>query len=207
MDINEGKKRMVIRGKKREVIAAMREQAGLDETGAEKLLDFLERNPSVLDIDEKFEQNLYMEEAEGGSDAEGFCLGLMIPEYNYYINIKVSTAFLLSVLIDEKIPFPVTSLYLTARGMNRPIQKIEEDSGMKCILLELLKLPGKTGRADILDKFKGECCNNHLSCRFRNEGKCHCTCGDAEGILERLAEMGILRKTEDTYRYDVIGSL
>lgn len=131
MDINEGKKRMVIRGKKREVIAAMREQAGLAETGAEKLLDFLERNPSVLDIDEKFEQNLYMEEAEGGSDAEGFCLGLMIPEYNYYINIKVSTAFLLSVLIDEKIPFPVTSLYLTARGMNRPIQKIEEDSGMK----------------------------------------------------------------------------
>lgn len=40
MDKNVGKNRVVILGKKGEVIAAMRERAGLDETGTKKLLNF-----------------------------------------------------------------------------------------------------------------------------------------------------------------------
>lgn len=207
MSTNMEKERLIISGKREEVIASLREQAGMDEAYAEKWLDFLESDPSVLGDDEKFEQSLCMEEIEEGGDGGGFSLGLMMPKYNYYINIKAATVFLLSLIIDNKISFPAVSLGLAVRGMNRLVQKIEEDSGGKCILLELWRQPEKTGRADLLDRFKGECCNNHLSCRFRNEGECRCTCEDAAEILEKLADEGILIRKGDTYRYDMIGSL
>lgn len=207
MSTDMEKERLIISGKREEVIASLRDQAGMDEDGAEELLDFLESDPSVLGADEKFERSLHMEETEEGRDRGGFTLGLMMPKYNYYINITAATVFVLSQIIDKRTSIPVTSFGLAARGMNRLVQKIEEDSGVKCILLELLRLPEKTGRADLLNKFKGECCNNHLSCRFRNEGKCRCTCEDAAEILEKLADKGILKRTGDAYRYTVVGSL
>ena len=207
MSTNMEKERLIISGKREEVIASLREQAGMDEAYAEKWLDFLESDPSVLGDDEKFEQSLCMEEIEEGGDGGGFSLGLMMPKYNYYINIKAATVFLLSLIIDNKISFPAVSLGLAVRGMNRLVQKIEEDSGEKCVLLELWRQPENTGRADLLDRIKGECCNNHLACRFRNEGECRCTCEDAAEILGKLADEGILIREGDTYRYDVIGSL
>lgn len=103
MSTDMEKERLIISGKREEVIASLRDQAGMDEAGAEKLLDFLESDPSVLGADEKFEQSLYVEEIEEGGDGGGFSLGLMTPKYNYYINIKAATVFLLSLFIDTPL--------------------------------------------------------------------------------------------------------
>jgi hypothetical protein len=130
-----------------------------------------------------------------------------MPHYNYYINVRVGTVFLLSVLIDDKIGEPITAGYLTVRGLKQLVVKIDEDSGIKCILLELLRLPNKMGKEDILMDFKGECCNNNLKCHYRDENRCKCTNNDVKNIMERLVNIGILIKKDGLYYYDPLGTI
>lgn len=187
-----------VHGKKQEVLAELQE-IGLSQQSAEKLLALLTKEKNLVCKDEIFQ----MDPIENKSD--GKMLGLMILEYNYFINIRVGTAFLLSVLIDNNVGFPITSSYLAVRGMKRLIEKIDEYSGVKCILLEILRTPNKSAETSILDGFYGECCNNNLHCSFQNEGKCKCTVENVEKIMEQLVSIGILKKEDRTYYYDPLG--
>ena len=185
-------------GKKSEIIEKI-QGIGLNQQKAEKILALLTKERNIICEDETYQ----MEPCTTQSDSKMF--GLMFMEYNYFINIRVGTVFLLSILIDNNIGLPITSGYLAVRGMKRMIEKIDENSGVKCILLEILRLPNKMAKVDILSGFCGECCNNNLRCCFRNESKCMCTTEEVENIMEQLAEMGILRKEGETYRYDPLG--
>lgn len=189
-------------GKKDEIIKVLEEQMGFDKCAAEKILAFLSKEKSdILCSDEIFQMNRIPAESNER------LLSLMIMEYNYYINIRASTIFLLSTLIDSQVHLPVVSLCMAIKGMKRLVEHIEEDSGMKCILLEILRQADKKGKDNLLEGFKGECCNNHLECRFQNDGQCRCTAKDTVCIMEKLKDIGILKKKGEVYQYDPIGSL
>ncbi len=191
-----------IQGSEADILGVLQEQIGLDGCGAARVLAFLEKESSaVLYNDETYQVTKNVPSISPGM------LGLMTLHYDYYINIRASTIFLLSVLLDAKVKVPVTAGYLAVKGMNRLIEKIDENSGTKCILMEILRLPGKTGNCEILEAFNGECCNNHLTCRFRSENKYQCTKRDVAYIMEGLADIGILEKRGNFYCYDPIGSL
>lgn len=185
-------------GKKTEVIEKLQE-IGLNQQNAEKILTLLTKERNIICEDETYQ----MESCKNESDSK--MLSFMLLEYNYFINIRVGTIFLLSVLFDNSIGLPITSGYLAVRGMKRLVEKIDENSGVKCILLEILRSPNKMAKVDILNDFCGECCNNNLKCCFHNENKCMCTVEKVENIMKQLADMGILRKEGEMYRYDPLG--
>lgn len=187
-----------VSGKKSEIIEKLQE-AGLNQQSSEKLLSLLTKEKNIICEDETYQMEPYKEK----SDTQ--MLGLMLMEYNYFINIRVATVFILSVLIDNNVGLPITSGYLAVRGLNRLVEKIDENTGVKCILLEILRSPDKMGKADILSNFCGECCNNNLKCCFQNEDKCLCTVEKTEKIMEQLTDIGILKKENSTYRYDPLG--
>lgn len=187
-------------GKKSVVIEKLQE-VGFSYQVSEKLITFLTKEKNILCEDESYR----LEVCEKGADSR--MLGLMIMDYNYYINIRVGTAFLLSLFVDNSIGLPVASGYLTVRGMNRLIEKIDETDGTKCILLEILRVPNKVCKDDILMDFKGECCNNYLKCQFRKDSRCICTAMNVKNIMEQLADMGILRKEGEIYRYSTLGNI
>ena len=188
-------------GKKTVVIEKLRE-VGFSDQVSEKLIDFLTKEKNILCEDELYRmEQIYPK----GSDSK--MLGFMIMDYNYYLNIRVGTAFLLSLFVDNKIGLPVASGYLTVRGMHRLLEKITETDGTKCILLEILRAPNKEGKEDILMDFKGECCNNYLECNFRKDNRCTCTAMNVKDIMEQLFDMGILKKEGGIYRYSTLGSI
>lgn len=192
--------RVCICGKKAEIIEKFLE-IGLSSNTSEKILDFLTREQNVLGEDETCEVHINTAQMNNGM------MGFMTMDCNYYINARVGTIFLVSVLIDNHVGLPITSGYLTIRGMNRLVEKIDEETGTKCILLEILRTSEKSGKDDILTAFKGECCNNYLNCCFRDENRCKCTNIDVKEIMERLASAGILRRERTVFHYDPIGAL
>ncbi|MBD5469488.1 MAG: hypothetical protein HDR21_15290 [Lachnospiraceae bacterium] len=185
-------------GKKSEIIERLQE-VGLNQQGSEKLLSLLTKEKNIICEDETYQMEPYKEKSDGNM------LGLMLMEYNYFINVRVGTVFLLSVLIDNSIGLPITSGYLAVRGMNRLVEKIDENTGVKCILLEILRSPNKSGKVNILSDFFGECCNNNLKCCFQNENRCMCTIDKVESIMEQLTDIGILKKDGEIYRYETLG--
>lgn len=189
-----------IRGKKSEIIKNLQE-VGFSQQVSEKLLLFLAKEKNILAEDE------FCIMEESCEISSGKMLGLMLMDCTYYINIRVGTAFLLSLLIDNNIGMPIASTYLTARGVNRLIEKIDEHSGAKCILLEILRHPDKAVKEDVLSNFHGECCNNYLKCRFKKEYSCRCTNKEVLDILEHLVSAGIIRKEDEVYYYSPLGVL
>lgn len=185
-------------GEKIEIIEKLQE-IGLNQQKAEELLALLTKERNIICEDETYQIELCKDQSDSNM------LSFMVLEYNYFINIRVGTIFLLSVLFDNSIGLPIASGYLTIKGMKRLVEKIDEDSGVKCILIEILRSPNKMGGVDILSGFCGECCNNNLKCCFRNEGKCMCTSEKVENILRQLADMGILKKAGEMYRYNPLG--
>ena len=189
-----------ISGKKSEIIEKLQE-VWLNQQSSEKVFSLLTKEKNIICKDETFK----MESCKEKSD--GKVLGLMYMECDYFINVRVGTIFLLSVLIDNIIGLPVTSGYLAVRGMNRLLEKIDEYTGIKCILLEILRTPSKMGTVNILSDFRGECCNNNLKCRFQNENRCMCTIEKVETIMKQLEEIGILKKEGEAYCYVPLGNM
>lgn len=187
-------------GKKTVVIEKLQE-VGFSYQVSEKLIAFLTKEKNILCEDESYRMEICAKESDSKM------LGLMIMDYNYYINIRVGTAFLLSLFIDNRIGLPVASGYLTVRGMNRLLEKIDETDGTKCILLEILRVPNKVGKDDILMDFKGECCNNYLKCQFRKDNRCICTSTNVKNIMEQLVDIGILKREGEMYYYSPLGNI
>lgn len=194
-------KRVIVKGSRNHIIETLCIECGFEEDDMIKILNFIEEEKNVLCEDEEYKITY------SGFNGNSNMLGLMIMDNSYYINIRVLTIFVISSLLDTKIGCPITAGYLTARGMNRMIEKINSDSGMKCILLEILRSPNKTGTIDILKRFKRECCNNDLCCTFRSENKCKCEVKDIETLMDQMVDMGVLKKEANYYKYDLFGSV
>lgn len=187
-----------ISGTESEIIKKLNE-IGLSQQTSKKLLSFLTKEKNIICEDETYRIMPHHETPEGN------IIGFMLMEYDYFLNIRVGTVFLLCVLIDNCIGLPITSGFFAIRGLNRLVEKIDENKGVKCILLEILRLPNKKADANILTRFCGECCNNDLDCCFRDDNHCMCTSENAEKIMQQLEEIGILKKEGNMYCYDALG--
>lgn len=190
-----------IQGDKEQVIKLMQDEFGVNEKDAHKILYYLINEKNILCVDE----TIRLEKNERVASPD--MLGLLIIDYNYYINVRVATVFVLSTLLDGKIQFPISSFGLAVQGMNKLIEKIDEWEGQKCILLELLRIPNKTGTMYLLDGLKKQCCNNHFKCKYKDQGNCKCTNNDVEEILKNLHKNGIVEKNDNEYKYSVFGLL
>lgn len=190
-------KRFIVSGSEDEVYKKLQEELGVEKDVAHQIFAILKEEKDIL-----WEDEVFKEEQSIKGHTNSNMLGLMIMERNYYINIKVITVILIALLTNAKC-----GISFISNDMNKLVVKIEEFSGMKCILLEILNTPNGIGKEDILDKLKNECGNNDLVCRFRSEWNCTCSHENVKEILEKLSNLGILVKQGEFYKYDPVGKL
>lgn len=169
---------------------------GIDATTANLLIDYLGKNTGLLSDDECVSVSTTFPSFPPG------VIGLMVPSTNYYINIKITTIVVAAFLADISFGQGVLSLLLGLCGFSgTAFTRLNEELGEKCIVRETLTRDPKIGSAHILDSLQGECCNNDLLCKFRHDGKCHCSKEDILNIYERLADRNMFKRIGDYYKY------
>jgi hypothetical protein len=138
--------------------------------------------------------------AQDGTDPLGFLIG----GANYYINLKKTTLILLAFMMDLKLTKGASSLMLNLMGVNfATIQKLGADNGEKCIVCELIHRKGKLNDVGTLLFGRASCINNHLLCRFRDEGRCGLKDGELMSIIDGLVKRGLFTFTEGRYAYNL----
>lgn len=184
-----------IKGSKSDVEFSFSE-LGINAANAHAIVDYLQKNKELLGDDECIKISTEFPSFPPG------VIGLMIPKTNYYINIKVTTIVVAAFLADISFSNGVMSMLLGMCGFsNTAFAELNEELGEKCIVRETLARNPKEGFAKILAPFKGECCNNDLSCKFRIENKCHCTEDDVLGIYEKLADRNMFSRIGNMFKY------
>ncbi len=193
-------------GSKDEIINAIADKLQIDTENAEKVFDLLENDANsgnkILSDGEYFYKETEIPHLPKGT------LGFLTLKLKYSINLKASTVFIISSLIDTKIGLNITSFGLTVKGLKQLITKIDETSGAKCIMAEILRTKDKKANVDIFSENKGECVNNQLECFYKNpSGTCKCTQNDVKKILDALENDGVLKNIDGFYTYSPLGYL
>lgn len=188
-------KYLVINGSKAQVESCFAD-LGIDASSANAIIDYLGKNKEILNSDEYVKIS-----TEFPSFPPGM-IELMIPETNYYINIKTATIVVAAFLADLYLTQGALSMLLGLGGFSgTALTTLSEEHGEKCIVRETLAQNPQVGSAHILAPLKGECCNNDLSCKYRIDGRCYCTEDDILKIYEKLAERNMFVRIGDFYHY------
>lgn len=187
-----------IEGDRKKITAALANNLSINNDEAEKVFTMLLQENRMLLDDETC--NPVSKKGAGG-------LSFVMKDCEYFVNVRVATIYLITYLIDSQIKFPATGLYMTMRGMKQMFAKIDEITGERCIILEILRSESKKGDVSLLDVFFGECCNNQLKCRYKKDSTCNCTHNDIHIIMESLLNKGILKKQNEEYYYSLVGTL
>ena len=141
--------------------------------------------------EEYFYVRQYMPEVPMGT------LCMLIPSKKYYINMRLSTLWILCVLLDINI----TKGWAVALGsmggkLKQIVYKINEENAEKCVLLELIRSDEGTFES------KKECFNNHFRCKYRDDcGMCIIEEKDILLIIQSLIDKGIITRIGNTYKY------
>lgn len=170
---------------------------GLNNTcDAEQIVTFLEHNKELLCSDEKIETS--MEISKSSPDM----MSMVFMKKNLYVNLKVSTILIVALLLDIHITEGFAQLLIAMMGINGQVfASFSEENGEKCIIKETLGTKDKTGYPSILSKFRGECCNNNLNCKYRIDDTCCCTPDKIKKIFDDLVSCNMFRKVGDFYKY------
>lgn len=114
-------------------------QQGIEsEEDANKIIEFLTNNREILSNSEKFEIDAEYPDMPHGM------IGLMIAKYTYYVNIKVTTIALITLLLDINVTGGLAATLLSLGGASsRGIIKLNEFEGEKCIVKETLILSSR----------------------------------------------------------------
>ena len=167
-----------------------------DMQSANMVLDFLLDNHVFLDESESISYSSVYQDVPQGA------LSLTSPEKNYYVNVKIITIAVAAMILDVVLTKGVVSGILAIGGFSgTSILRLDEKSGEKCIVKETLLHNGKRGRKDVLSRHAGECCNNDLNCKFRNDDKCACSEKDVIAIYQRLADKNMFKRAGDCFEY------
>lgn len=178
----------MIDGTKKDIILALYNN-GIDKMeDAERLLDYLFQNREFLGKDE---------EIDNEEPTEDF-MGLTVCDNSYYVNVKTTTIVILATLLDICLTKGFASVALSLFGVYpTAFARIEEKSGEKCILKEILTRKQKMGNLQILEHNNGKCCNPFSCCKYRKGEECSCTGDDIILIYEKLSEKNVLKKSEE----------
>lgn len=122
---------------------------------------------------------------------------LLVMSKKYYINMKLTTLWVLCVLLDIEI---TKGMAVALGGMTgilkQVVYKISEENAEKCVLLEIIRKNMETLKAS------KECINNHLECKYRDAcDMCTIKEDDICSILQSLTNKGIIKKIRNTYKY------
>lgn len=185
-------------GNRKKVIEEIMQACSLSVEDSKGCLDFLEHNCQILSDDELLQYCNTGEHAiEGVSE-------FVSEDGQIYISVKRETIFLVALFLGLKIP---------ALGIGMEIAKSFglceikngfvriKDETMRCLLLELVR-SGKQGiDRNVLAKYKGECCNNYLGCKYKHDGFCNCKEKDVEEICDGFIKMGLAEKKGGKFFY------
>lgn len=190
---------MEAEGTKAQVIEAVMQTFSLDRDASKGCLDFIRDHQKILS-DEEFFQFSKLEEYEMAGVSE-----FVSEEGEYYISIKKSTVFLAALYLRNKIPFfknmKDIAGFFGIGNLKGAYLKLDTFQGYMCIMLELAKNRRCGADKSLLKKFKGECCNNQLECKYQVHGQCSCNTEIVEGICEDLWKQGVVDKKGRKYFY------
>lgn len=171
---------------------------GFNRENAKAIFDYLVKNKEKLHLadDEKITSSFEFPSFSPGT------IGFMTPKYNYSINIKKTTIIIVALILDIAFTKGIISTLLNMFGLSGIcITKLSEANGEKCIVKETVFSENKTGNADILNAFDGECCNCDMNCNYRRGDRCTCSRDNIIDIYQRLTEVGLFRKEGDSFVY------
>lgn len=178
-------------GNRNRVIEEIMQSCSLSVEDSKSCLDFLEHNCKILSDDELLQYcNTGESVIEGVSE-------FVSEDGQIYISVKKETIFLVALLLGLKIPVLGIGVEI-AQSMGlceikNGFVKIKDET-MRCLLLELARSRKQGIDSNVLAKYKGECCNNDLECKFKHDGLCNCSEKDVEQICDRFITMGIAEK-------------
>lgn len=186
-------------GTRSTIIESIMQECGLDQEYGAQCLSFIKKNQEILSGDEFFQYSRLEEhEVQGVSE-------FVSEEGKYYISLKKSTIFLVVLYLECTIP-SLKKLnkipgFMGMPGIGKGYMKLDENQGYLCIMLELARNRKKGAGKDLLKKYNGECCNNHLHCGYNDNGLCRCGADRVENICEDFARNGVVKKRGRKYYY------
>lgn len=185
-------------GSRREVIEEIMKLYALNEKDSMMCLEFLEHHCDILSEDELLQCcNTGEYTIDGVSE-------FVSEDGEVYLSVKKVTIFLAAILLGVKMPaigvVLETVKYFGICKIDNGFVRIKEGE-QRCLLLELA-MSGKHGiEKRVLRKYKSECCNNHVECRFRNDGICSCSEKNVEEICDKFVELGVAKRIGKKYFY------
>lgn len=168
----------------------------IEESDVEKVIDFLSTQKRFFDDQNEFFNVDKKVEMQPG------ILGMIISNTRYFINIKLATIELIASILDCKLNIGLATYFLSGFNKTGPfITVIDEYDGSKCIIKEALYCDKRTLRIEsLLCNQKGECVNNDISCKYREEGNCKIKKKDIIEIIDKLVKENVFKKTNDGYK-------
>lgn len=195
MDNKSTDNRLICSGSKSEIYEEF-EKIGFYNDDINKILSYISGNVNVLSAGESYKIEISSPSLPPGT------IGFMTFNYNYHINLKYSTIFIIALILDINYTRGVSTFALGLLGIkNAEFKKISEYNGEKCIIKETICQKGKSGSESILEKFHGECCNNQYACKYKEIDKCNCNKKEITSIYESLCEKGVFKKCGYNYKY------
>ena len=186
-------------GTKRVVTEAIMQAFGLEEETSNRCLTFIKSNQEILS-DEEFFQYSNLEEYETDGVSE-----FISEEGKYYISIKKSTILLVSIFLRETVPYfgiiEDIGVFFGLFNLKGSFTQLDTNQDYLCILLELTRNRKHGADKNMLKKYKGECCNNQLKCKYNLNGMCSCGKENVEEICEYLAEQAVIKRRGRKYFY------
>ncbi len=180
-------------GSKDKVIFTLCKIGIKDSQDAQAILDYLCKNPNLLDEFESIEIEEY--------DNDGQQMALTMFNSSLYINVKTMTIVMIAFLLDINLTSGIAALSLSLLGVNNQALATISDDGEKCVLRETLLRKPRIGDANILKSYKGKCQRINSQCKFRNGELCNCSQNAIINIYENLTEKSIFKRSEDRKRY------
>lgn len=186
-------------GTRSNIIESIMQECGLDQEYGERCLSFIKKNQEILSSDEFFQYSRLEEyEIQGISE-------FVSEEGRYYISLKKSTIFLVVLYLECTIPnlkkLNKIPGFMGMPGIGKGYMKLDDNQGYLCIMLELARNRKKGAGKDLLKKYNGECCNNHLHCMYNDNGLCRCSADCVEKICEDFVKNGVVKKRGKKYYY------
>ena len=193
------KEYMEAEGTRQVVTEAIMQAFGLGQEASKECLAFITNNQEILS-EEEFIQYSKLEEYEIEGISE-----FVSEEGRYYISVKKSTIFLASLYLREMFPYfdmiNDIGTFFGFYNLKGSFAKLDSKEGYLCILMELARNRRQGADQNLLKRFKGECCNNQLNCKYNQNGLCGCSKQIVGDICEDLAKRGVVKKRGSKYFY------
>jgi len=193
---------LVYEGTKEEIYCELAEdfkEAGehpLTREECDRLIEFLQKNKNLLADEELFKCEKPERNAAGASE-------FIMERMSYYIGIQKTTLYVLLFLIDKTCLGTVSFLskLLGFQYPEKTVLPVDEENGLKCIVMELARNRKKGADSRMFEKYKGECCNNQFQCKHRQGEKCVIKQEEIKETLDMLKTNNVVKNKGDRYYY------